>query len=281
LISGNRCWQGIRVKTFKETYQDFKTSPGKAEDRQVYPAVRSGSPMQVVCFEVTSAAMSLLDEIRKAAGNTLRVSLNTLMQVLVAHRLTELGLNVQPPIYTIPVDLKRYLKRPDTFYPGNLASQIRVRQPAHELPDLAGESAALQREIDRQLAGRYPLASLPAEWLFALGGKKMYKKANRDWLLKSPQTDRRLFVLTNLGSLDKDFAPLLSHLSGTCAFAVPLMGAPPVVLAFFSLNGVGHLTLIYNPQALSPDQAARLMQTFDSGHLKTVLGNLVNNGVPG
>ncbi|HLY27625.1 MAG TPA: hypothetical protein VKQ72_14870 [Aggregatilineales bacterium] len=275
--------QGIGIlltaaKLLGQTYQDFKTTPVAGDAHKVFPVIHSGSPMQVVRFTLTAQAMTLLDEIRNSIQGPNRISLNTLMQVLIAHGLADFGSSVQPTIYTIPVDLKRYLKQPDTFYPGNLASQIRVRQAVRESFDLAEEAAALQQEIERQLADRSPLASLPMEWLFALGGKKLFRKTNRDWLLNSPKTDPRFFVLTNLGSLDTDWKALLPHMEGTCGFAVPLMGAPPVVVAFLALGGVGHLTLVYNPLALSAEQAQMLLTTFGPERLNSLLDTLNDHG---
>jgi hypothetical protein len=73
-----------------------------------------------------------------------------------------------------------------------------------------------------------------------------------------------LFVLSNLGSLDGDYADLAPYLDleqGVYA-ASPLMGGPPLLLVFSTIAGEGQLSITYNPQVLSEAQVDSLLTLF-------------------
>lgn len=223
-------------------------------------SITSGSPMGVTRHIIPATVMAALDEIRAQLDH---ISLNTLLQVLIAKRLRQLQLIDPTVTYTIPVDLHRYLPQPDTFYPGNLASQIRLRGQIDS--DLPTACEQLQQQISQQLEAASPLVDIPNFWLLGLGGRKTYERVNRDWLLSAIHNDPRFFVLTNLGNLDSLFAPLLDTIAPEAGvyLSVPLMGGPHLVLSFNTYAGQGNLAITYDPQVLSAKQIADIRQMFD------------------
>jgi hypothetical protein len=107
-----------------------------------------------------------------------------------------------------------------------------------------------------------PLVGVPSEWLLALGGQKTYQSVNRDWLLKSTNTDSRFFVMTNLGNLDM----MLGDFDGKIDspnLIVPLMGAPPLVLSINTYQGQGNIAITYDPRVLDLTQINDFCSMFD------------------
>jgi hypothetical protein len=232
-------------------------------EKKLKPNV-SGAEMFVRFRTVSASAIARWDTLRQSiSGPGEKISLNTLLQVLIATRLHELGVLTEPAVYTTLVDVNRYLPGPPTFNPGNLVGQVRA---TGKLPiTLREECELIQAQIKTQLKRAGALATLPAEWLLALAGRRTYKRVYRDWLLASINTDPRLFVLSNLGSLDGDYADLAPYLDleqGVYA-ASPLMGGPPLLLIFSTIAGQGHLSITYNPQVLSDAQIDSLLTLFE------------------
>jgi NRPS condensation-like uncharacterized protein len=223
------------------------------EQRPKLDPIVCGSPMGVETRMVSHEAMKALNDLRITLSSTMKISLNTLLQALVGYRLTELGL-IHTPIYSIPVDLRRYLKNPHTFYPGNLSGQIRVKTASHPADELMAVCQDIQQQVEAQLAGGQPLAAALGETLTALDAKT-YQRMNRDALKAAVNTDPRYFVLSNLGTLDADFGHV-AVVDKQCGIfsAIPLMGGPPLVMNFSTIGGQGNLTITYNPRVLSQEQ---------------------------
>jgi hypothetical protein len=231
----------------------------------------SGAAQAVMFRTIELENLRRIQEIRDKLSGKQHISLNTLLQMLIAERFSEIGLLSPPTTYTIPVDLHRYKKHPDTIYPGNLATQVRITLPRST--NWIENCNTLQKRIDEQLDDMMPLVGIPGEWLLALAGDKTYKAVNRDWLLKSTNTDPRFFILTNLGNLD----PILGNFSERLRHPyviVPLMGGPPLVLSFNTFQGEGHLAVTYDPHVLTPDRITEFCRLFESDWLDTKMTGL-------
>ncbi len=238
------------VKSFANYYREYQQEMSPAEQEKRDPIV-SGSEMRVMLCVVPAESIELLNTLRTTLAVEMqeKISLNTLLQVLIAWRLRELQWVTSPLTYTILVDLHRYLKQPNDVYPGNLASQIRISR--HQQSDLAQECAELQRQVNTRLAGFGPLFALPSEALLALN-HSWYENINRDWLLNS--TDARFFILSNLGNLDDTLGKFRAWIKEDVFLLAPLMGRPPLVISFNTLAGQGNLALTYDPRVLSAEQ---------------------------
>ncbi len=253
-------WNWIR--TFKSSVDDYKGT-GEAVCYTPEP-IHNGSPIAVQRFVIPRASMKALRQARRALSS-MPITLNTLCQVMVAHRLIELGILPQDRAveYTQPIDLKRYKKDP-YIYAGNLAGQIRLKITPRPTPDLSADCVEFQTKLETQLKSGMPLSTLPSEWLLALMGRRFYKKINRDWITSSIRTDRRFFVFSNLGVLDADLKPALPFIApeSQLALAGSLIGAPPLLITLGIVGGIGHLTMTYNPRVLDTDTAAQIAQAF-------------------
>jgi hypothetical protein len=253
------------LTTYVSEYQRDMASP--TEDKKLKPNV-SGAEMIVRLKTIQPESIARLDKLRTSLSNAgVKISLNSLLQVLIASRLNDLGVLTGPPIYTTLVDLNRYVPGPLMFYPGNLVGQVRA---TGKLPiKLQEECEAIQAQIRQQLDRCGALATLPGEWLLALAGRRTYKRVYRDWLLASINTDPRIFVLSNLGNLDDDYAsraPYIDLDRGVYAGS-PLMGGPPLLLIFSTIAGKGNLSITYNPQVLSDVQIDSLIAIFEGEQL--------------
>lgn len=254
--------QGLRIlggwiKSFADYYREYTQEMTVSEQEKRDP-ILSGAPMPVQLHLIPPESVTLISSLKNAVSakvkeiapnESAKISLNTLMQVLLGQRLRELKLIGASLIYTVPVDLRRYLKDPNNFYPANLAGQVRITLAQQS--DLVQECLELQRQVDKRLLGYGPLVALPSEALLALNGN-LYESINRDWLLNS--TDSRFFIFSNLGSLDDVLGNLLPFIEAEAFSAVPLMGRPPLVMSYCTLAGKGSLTLTYDPRVLSPEQ---------------------------
>lgn len=258
------------VKGLRTYFNEYQRDMASVQSAKEVSPIRSGTEQCVKLITMPPSAVARLNELKAlVSAQGLKITVNTLMQVLLGRRVVELGLVDTPPIYTAPVDLRRYLPDPSTFYPGNLATQIRVstgQMPA----DIRAECVAVQQQFNTQLASCGPLAVLPGEWLLALGGNRVYKRVYRDWLLASINTDPRLFILSNFGNLDAEFALLTSFLDlSRGAYPVgPLMGGPPIALTFNTLAGQGNFAITYNPRIVSESQIDDIFAVFTVDSLK-------------
>jgi NRPS condensation-like uncharacterized protein len=253
-------------------WKQTQRNTSKSQRPEGLEPIMSGTAMQVILKTIPPPTIALLNELRRGLPTTAHISLNTLLQVLLARRLADVGL-VKPPItYSIPVDLHRYLKNPSAFYPGNLAHQIRITV-SEPLDDLPLHCATLQTEINRQLDEAHPLVNLLSEWLFQRASRRIYERLNREWLLASMDTDPRFFVLTNLGTLDGDFEPCREAIDASKGvhLIVPLMGAPSLVVGFDTLMGQGNLSITYDSRVLTADQINDILVIFDEVALRPLL----------
>jgi len=251
------------VRGLWSSYKDFTAKPDWDMSGVELQPIRSGSPMRAIQQIVPLETVTALEQIRKQIGGTVKISLNTLLQVALAHRLMQLGLQRNPPTYTIPIDLGRYFDA-DTFYAGNLASQIRHRATKRSEPDFVADCLELQTRLDHDIPRQLPLAMLPLEWLLASGGAARYQKVNRDWLLDGQKTDPRLFVLSNVGRLT-DFERVLPYFDPESGMPMgaPLMGGPPLAVVVAFLSGKLIITAAYDPNRLTAEQVETAMQAFD------------------
>lgn len=244
-------------------YEDFQRDTSTPLHSEREPIV-SGSEMHVALRTVPA---EIITQLLAMKGE---LSFNTLLQVVIEERLHKLGLIQRPTTFTIPVDLRRYLREADHYYAGNMASQIRVTVA----PDLTFEqrAQALQARAKSQLDTLMPLASIPGEWLLALAGDKTYQNVNRDWLLKSTHNDPRFFVLSNIGQVDDAFSQFADVLADDCQprIVVPLMGAPPLVILYTQFQQCGYFTITYDPQLLTENQIDDLMQIFSQDALNNL-----------
>ncbi len=252
------------VRSFASMYQEYQQDVAGPQSQQVADPIVSGSPMAVTFKVIAPEVMAKLNTLRTTVKPGARISLNTLAQVLIARRFVDLGLTSGPPTYTIPVDLRRYLKTPTDFYPGNVLGQLRFKTTARAIPDLAAECLEIQETVEAKLAGYEPLLSTPGEILTSLSDST-FKKIYRDWLLKSTQTDPRVFILSNLGNLDAGYGPLTTFLdlSNGAHFVGPLMGGPPTLVVLNTMAGQGNLAIIYNPRRFSAAQIDSVAALFE------------------
>jgi hypothetical protein len=262
--------QGLRIlggwiKSFADYYREY-TGEMKVSEQDKRDPILSGAPMPVQLHLIPPESVTLIASLKNAISEKVKetypneiakISLNTLMQVLLGQRLRELKLVGASLIYTVPVDLRRYLKDPNDFYPANLAGQVRITLAQQS--DLVEECLGLQRQVDKRLQGYGPLVALPSEALLAMNGN-LYESINRDWLLNS--TDSRFFIFSNLGSIDDVLGNLLPFIEAEAFSAVPLMGRPPLVMSYCTLAGKGNLTLTYDPRVLSPEQVREVCHFY-------------------
>jgi hypothetical protein len=245
------------VKSLFSYYQDYQQDTSDAGRNTERVPITTGRPMSVCFKTIASDGLVLLKEMQQG------FSLNTLLQVLIEERLHQLGLITRPTTFTIPVDLRRYLRDPNLHHPGNLASQVRLTIDTET--SIVQRCETLQTQLQQQLQNKMPLASIPGEWLLALGGNKLYQSVNRDWLLKSTYNDPRFFVLTNLGNVDTVFDPVGDLLSDCFEpqLVVPLMGGPPLVFSFNEHGNQGNLAVTFDPQILSRLQVETILEAFE------------------
>ncbi len=232
--------------------------------------VMCGSPMAVRLYTIEAEAVTQLKHLKANFSQDGAVSMNTLLQVLLAHRLHALGYLGQRVTYSIPVDLHRYMDHAAEYYPGNLSSQIRVKVTEHPLTDIAAHCHTVEAEVQTQLENAAPLVNLPYEWLMRLAGRRTYNRLNREWLLASIHTDPRLFVLSNLGNLTRafrDFDNLIDFDAGLYSIG-PLMGGPPLISTFNIVGKRGHVAVTYDPQIFSQDQIDEIFALFQTDWLE-------------
>jgi NRPS condensation-like uncharacterized protein len=259
---------GRFVKSLFSSYQDYKQDTQDKAEKKRSPIVH-GSPMAVRCRVISAENMAILN---KAKGD---FSLNTLLQVMIGDQLQRLKIQEEAVTYTVSVDLRRYLRDAESYYPSNLASQVRIRIAEGTFPE---RCAALQKQLTEDLQKGMPLVNVPGEWLLALGGKKTYQAVNRDWLLKSTENDPRRFVMSNVGKLDALFAGVADLLAEDFApqIAIPLMGGPTLVFCFNSFRQQGTITLSYDAQVFSSAQIDEIMCLFDTEQIEHVAQQLSN-----
>ena len=239
--------------------------PPPAEKRR--PIV-SGVKQCATFRQVAIESLNTLKTIRDKLSEKKRLSMNTLLQILVAERLSEMGLVNLPTKYSIPLDLHRYLKNPHELFAGNLSSQVRVVLPPCD--NWMERCHELQARIKAQLDGLMPMVGLPSEWLLALAGDKTYKSVNRDWLLKSIDTDTRFFVLSNLGDLDSMLGDFTDFIHTPNA-VTPLMGAPPLVVGINTFQGCMNISLMYDPLVLDTQKIDEFCVMFSPQWLQEKL----------
>jgi hypothetical protein len=261
--------QGLRIlagaiKSFVEYYKDSRPAPNTQDTTPGLAPIVTGSPMGVECKLVPSDVMKLLNNMKIALSRDANITLNTLLQVLIAFRLAELGLTGTTPIYSIPVDLHRYLKNPRDYYPGNLNGQIRIKSSGIAHRDLLAECTELQQKSDEQLESYEPMLMFPGESVLAIN-TRAYKMVNRRWLLSPIKTGQRFFIFSNLGRLDIVVRPLRNLVDASQGIftATPLMGDVPLVFNFNMIAGCGNLSAIYDPRALSREQVQAIIGLFD------------------
>lgn len=253
------------VKTSFSSYQDFKQDTQDSENQRA-PIVH-GSPMAVRCKKISAENLATLN---KARGD---FSLNTLLQVMIGEHLQRLGFQEEAITYTVSVDLRRYLADTESYYPSNLASQLRVRIAEGTFLE---RCVSLQKQVGEQLENKAPLIGTVGEWLLALGGKKTYQTVNRDWLLKSTHNDPRRFVMSNVGKLDAIFGGIADLLAEDFApqIAIPLMGGPALVFCFNSFQEQGNITLSFDPKVFSNAQIDEVLSMFDSPQIQQIAQQL-------
>ncbi len=268
-------WNWIR--TFKSSVTDYK---GTGEIVGYSPElIRNGSPVGVARFILPRSTMTAIGRIRREFSKPTPITLNTLIQVMIAHRLIELGILPpdRPVEYTQPIDLQRY-KRDSVVHAGNLAGQVRLKiMPT----TFHADCTEFQTKLEANLQDGLPLATLPSEWLLAATGRRFYKKINRDWLTSSIKTDGRFFVFSNLGILDADFKPAQPFLAPHTQLALSgsLIGAPPLLVLLAILGGEGHLTFTYNPHVLNVGQIEQIAQAFSAEWLEQQLETANNDAM--
>lgn len=255
---------GQFVKSLFGYYQDYQHDIQDNPENNNRAPITSGSAMRIRFKTISSDYLASLNELKQD------ISLNTLLQVIVGEQLQRLGLLKYPITYTIPVDLRRYLNNSGLIHPSNLATQIRIT--LKEDSSLLKQCLKLQNQVSEQLQKRQPLAGILGEWLLVLSGKKSYQSVNRDWLMKSVYNDPRIFVLSNLGNIDKIFEPVDKLLADDFAphIVVPLMGSPSLVFVFNSHRNQGHITLTYDPQLFTETQIEKVLQVFEVPFLQSI-----------
>jgi NRPS condensation-like uncharacterized protein len=258
---------GQFVKSMFSSYQDYKQDTQNSTENKRSPIV-SGAPMAVRYKIISAENMALLNEAKHS------LSLNTVLQVMIGEHLKRLKFQDEPISYTIPVDLRRYLADANSYYPSNLASQVRITLA--EGGTVAQRCTVLQKQITEHLQKKAPLIGVPGEWLLALAGKKTYQAVNREWLLKSTHNDPRRFVLSSLGKLDAVFSASADLLAEDFApqIAVPLMGGPALVFCFNSFQGRGHITLSYDPEVFASAEIDEILCIFDTPYIQNIAEQL-------
>ena len=245
-------------------------------DRPKLDPIISGSEMCVALKIVSFESVALMREIKAALPGDTQIALNTLLQVLTAERLIEMGLVTAPPVYTMPIDLHRYLRRASDFHPGNLIGQLKIKTTKRPTFDLIAECAEIQTRMNRDLETGAPLFIVPMAWLFALAGRKTNDRYNREEMLAAINTDPRFFVMSNFGNLNlraKQFAVALDLSHGIFA-AFPLMGGPHLVMVFHIMANQGNLTMMYDPRVLSAAQVDDVAALFNIDWLTARLARI-------
>ena len=270
----NFLWKLLQGWT--KTIRDFSPSdtpdlhPRKRNPNRTAP--KTGARVSVKLHRLSPETMSQIKTLRTQFSTpAISISTNTLLQVLIARRLHELGYIETQVNYTIPVDLHRYLPNPAAYYSGNLSSQIRVTVKDTPLADIGAQCQVVQSEVNAQLEAGIPLYSPTLDWLMRIVGRKRYNKMNRDWYTNSIHTDPRLFILSNMGDVTRvfrSFEELIDFDAGVFGIG-PLMGGPPLVLILGIIKGQGNMGITYDPQIFTEDQIDEILSLFDSDWLAT------------
>jgi hypothetical protein len=247
------------IRDLRGSVQEYQRDTASADTTTLEP-IRTGIPQRTAFRSLSPDMMARMGALRTKISTDEKVSLNTLLQALVAQVLIKQGYTKPPVIYSFPVDLHRYMNKPDDFYPGNLLSQLRIT--GHAPFDLAAEARFLQAKIRERLEDLTGLATLPSEWLLALAGRKIYKNINRGWLNSSINSDPRFFVLSNIGPIDEHFKAVTEHLDPTEGIAglVPLMGGPHLVVVVNIFQGQSNLVFTFDPRVLTEAQVDAIFE---------------------
>ena len=184
------------------------------------------------------------------------ISLNTYWQVFFAFRMKEMGLVDWPIELTTLIDLRRYMKGPKRFYPGNCIDNIRLTINKASFVDACLD---YQSQLEKRINSAHPLSDMFGNELLALAGDTAYRQANRHWYLKVSPQEKRFYTLTNAGRLDNVLKPIRDYIFPDIRFVTPIMGAAPLVVVFTTFNNYGHFTATYKPDVISRDDVLRIM----------------------
>jgi NRPS condensation-like uncharacterized protein len=234
------------------------TSPSTRvdSDQSVYQATVSGTKMSVLHVEIPPDRMSQIRSIVQSLPTKQRISLNTYWQIYFAFRMNELGFVDWPIELTAQVNLRRYLKNPSSYYPGNCIGNIRLAINKAAFVDACSD---YQARLAKQIDSAYPLTDTVGTWLLSLAGDPFFKRAMRDWYLKISPRENRFFTLSNIGRVDDIFEPVSEYILPDVRFFIPIMGSAPLVIAFSSLNDHGHFSVTYKSDILSKDDVLHIL----------------------
>ena len=226
------------------------------DQNSIYRPTVSGTKMHVAYVKIPPDKMKQIRSVVKNLSTTSTISLNTYLQIFFAFRMNEMGLVNWPIELTALIDLRRYMKGPKRFYPGNCINNIRLTINKSSFIDACID---YQSRLNKQINSAYPLSDMFGNWLLALAGDTAFKRANLHWHLKVSPQERRFYTLTNAGRLDNVFKPIRDYLLPDIRLITPIMGAAPLVILFTSFNNYGHFTATYKPDIISKEDVLRIM----------------------
>ena len=225
-----------------------------------YQATITGTNMRVVHVEVKPEKMTQIRSHVKNLTDEMPITLNTYWQIYFTFRMIEMGLIDWPVELTTLVNLRRYMNEPNSFYPGNCISNIRLK--INEAP-FTDACVDYQARLTDQVESAYPLSDIVGNWPLASASNKLFKLANRNWYMNTSPLEKRFFTLTNAGRLDNVFESIADYLLPDIRLVTPIMGAAPLVIAFTSINDYGHFTATYKPEIISLNEVLQIIDIND------------------
>jgi len=222
----------------------------------VYQATISGTKMDAAYVEIPPDKMKQIKSIVSSLSTTPQISLNTYWQIFFAFRMNEMGLVNWPIELTALIDLRRYMKGPKRFYPGNCINNIRL---TINKASFVNACVDYQSQLEKRINNAHPLADMFITQLLALAGDTAFRQANRHFYLKVSPQERRFYAFTNAGRLDNVFQPIRDYIFPDIRFVTPIMGAAPLVILFTSFNNYGLFTATYKPDIISKEDVLRIM----------------------
>lgn len=253
---------GQTFKRIREKATNYVSGPSSssvlvdANQESLYRTTVTGTKMHVMHVEIPPDRMSQIQSNVQSLPTNQKISLNTYFQVYFAFRLNDMGLVDWPVELTTLVNLRRYMKYPESFFPGNCISNIRLAIDRSSFADACND---YQNQLYQQIDNAYALSDIVGNWLLASAGDTAYKQANRNWYLNISPKERRFFTLTNAGQVDDIFKPVSDYILPDIRLITPIMGSPPLVIAFTSFNNYGHFTATYKPDILSREDIHQIL----------------------
>ena len=226
------------------------------DQNPAHQATVSGTKMDVACVSIPPDKMKHIQSVVKNLSANPTISLNTYWQIFFAFRMNEMGLVNWPLELTTLIDLRRYMKGTNRFYPGNCINNIRLTINESSFVDAC---VSFQSQLEKQINSAHPLADMFITRLLALAGDTFFKQAIRHYYLNVSPQEKRFYTLTNAGRLDSVFKPIRDYIFPDIRFFTPIMGAAPLVIVFTSFNNYGYFSATYKPDIISREDVLKII----------------------